>query len=145
MLVLGVADGPGPKVCLWGLFNSTEDTDILSEHFLSYFHPNFRNNPIFMLDNPLPTACNIKTFLEKHEILSLDWPAQSPLLSPIENFWHCYAIIKLQTLKTFRQKYTKSWWSYIVVLQQTNTRNTQNIAGRQIAKGLCYEILTSLF
>ena len=58
-------------------------------HFVAYFDDNLDDNPIFMQDNaPIHTACNVKMFLQGHEIPCLDWPAQSPDLNPIVNAWH---------------------------------------------------------
>ena len=41
-----------------------------------------------MLDNaPYHTAKSVKTFLSEEDVTVMEWPAQSPGMSPIENVW----------------------------------------------------------
>ncbi|EFN67918.1 Transposable element Tc1 transposase, partial [Camponotus floridanus] len=44
-------------------------------------------NFIFMHDNARPHTANITRFFQEHNITSLDHPANSPNLNPIEYIW----------------------------------------------------------
>ena len=47
------------------------------------------NQPaVLMLDNALcHTMKSVKTFLSEEDVTVMEWPAQSPDMNPIENFW----------------------------------------------------------
>lgn len=50
--------------------------------------PNYRPGQIFMQDNAgIHRARKVRNFLVSHGIWTMDWPAYSPDLSPIEHIW----------------------------------------------------------
>jgi hypothetical protein len=64
--------------------------DILEQALLPSVLPIFGNNFVFQQDNcPIHTAHLIRDFLQTNdnEVTTLDWPARSPDLNPIENIW----------------------------------------------------------
>jgi hypothetical protein len=62
--------------------------DILEQALLPSVLPIFRKNFVFQQDNcPSHTAHLIRDFLQTNEVTTLDWPARSSDLNPIENIW----------------------------------------------------------
>ena len=73
-----------------GTLNSAKYCAILETHMLPSACALFRRgqNWMFQQDNaPCHTSRSSRTWLQEHSIQVLEWPAQSPDMSPIENLW----------------------------------------------------------
>jgi len=90
--------GLGPLVALEG--SQTADTYIsLLEDVLLPELEAAEGPMVLMQDNaPCHKAKKVNTFLERHQLETLEWPAQSPDMNPIENLW---AVIKARRQKKF--------------------------------------------
>ncbi|MDF4419950.1 transposase, partial [Vibrio parahaemolyticus] len=84
------AAGVGHLTVCDGTLNSTKYCTILETHMLPSARALFRRgkNWMFQQDNaPCHTSKASRTWLQEHSIQVLEWPAQSPDMSPIENLW----------------------------------------------------------
>jgi len=80
-------DGVGPLISVKGHINQESYKKILEDHFLPWFL-SLPNGYVFQEDNaPVHNGHMVTTWRQEQQIEKLDWPPQSPDLSPIENLW----------------------------------------------------------
>ena len=86
------AGGVGQLMVCEGTMNSLKYCQILEHHMLPSTRALFNclraHHWIFQWENaPCHTARASKTWMNEHGVQLLDWPAQSPDMSPIETMW----------------------------------------------------------
>jgi transposase len=83
--------GKGPLVSFPGSMNSAQYIEILRDHLVPEFNAGrhaFGGTWRFMQDGaPCHTSRASMAFLAENNIPTLEWPAYSPDLNPIENLW----------------------------------------------------------
>ena len=125
------AAGVGPLVGLRleGAVNAQRYRDlIIADTMLRFAHHHLPANFIFQHDNaPCHTARIVKQWLEQHGIRTLQWPAQSPDLSPIENLWR---ILKVRVAKHRPQTLDALWQAV-------------QLEWRDISPDLCIKLVAS--
>ncbi|CAJ0932317.1 unnamed protein product [Ranitomeya imitator] len=82
--------GIGQVVLCEGRMNQAANKAILEKQLIPSAQATFPNSEdcFFQQDNAsCHTARSVKVWMKDHHIKSLSWPAQSPDLNPIKNFW----------------------------------------------------------
>lgn len=68
--------------------NSTGYQDVLANHLLPYLRSRQNLNLVFQQDNAaIHVSQSTRAWLRSHQVDTMDWPACSPDLNPIENLW----------------------------------------------------------
>ena len=71
-----------------GIMNSAKYTGVIDHVLIPFIRKYHDNSVIFQQDNaPCHVSKVSKAFLTEKKIEIMDWPANSPDLSPIENLW----------------------------------------------------------
>ena len=79
--------GPGCLIPIDGMMNSDRYIHLIETRITRELES--QQNPIFQHDlAPCHTSRKTKSCLEENGICVLDWPGNSPDVSPIENLWH---------------------------------------------------------
>ena len=82
------ADGPGPIHRVVGSMNSAQYFQVLEDKMLPAARAKYGSNFIFQQDNaPCHVSKVMRAWFDDDSVSTLNWPPQSPDLSPIENLW----------------------------------------------------------
>lgn len=103
-------DGPGPLIRLQGKIGSVHYRAMLENDVLPWFRQKFGDGGVLQQDNAsIHTAHSVMTFLAQQGVTLLEWPPQSPDLSPIENLW---SIVK-QRLRDRKPPNLNALWDLV--------------------------------
>lgn len=82
------AQGKSELVILEGTQDSERYISTLSEHLLPYIDRIYGRDCVFQHDNAsIHSSGATKAFLKEENVTTMNWPAKSPDLNPIENMW----------------------------------------------------------
>ena len=85
--------GLGKIEVIDGIVNHEKYTDILERRLIEYKDAKnlTKEDIIFQDDNaPCHRHKKVNEWFIKNQILRMEWPAQSPIINPIENIWHYF-------------------------------------------------------
>lgn len=113
--------------------NSTRYIQVLEQHLLPYIRRNWRQHAdcYFQQDGATcHTARIVKTWLNRHNVNLLPWPAKSADLSPIENLWsylaHKVEAKRPKTVPELTAAVTQAWQSLDSNLGETLITSVPN-------------------
>lgn len=108
--------GKTPLCFISTKMDSKKYVELLDEVLIQFSEDTMGNNMIFQQDNAsCHTALFTKNFLKDKNIPTLDWPACSPDLNPIENVWGLLSqkVFKhgrrYESVKQLKQVLTEEW------------------------------------
>jgi uncharacterized protein (DUF2267 family) len=113
-----------------GMMNQTKYVETLNTKLLRTIRDVFpTGNFIFQNDNvPCHHAKTVKKWIRDSGVPTLDWPAQSPDLNPIENLWSRMAKIvsvrKATTKRTLIEAVIQAWHHVVTVEELENLYNS---------------------
>ena len=82
------ASGPLKLVLMKGKFNTKKYIEMISTNLFFHADSPIPANSLFQQDNaPIHVSKEAKQWFETNQIEVMEWPPQSPDLSPIENVW----------------------------------------------------------
>ena len=109
------ASGVGRLYLVEGSMNQSQYISVLKNKMLPSAKERFHSNFIFQHDNaPRHATKSVKAFLEGENIALLQWPPQSPDLSPIEPLWLVDHKIKEKTPRNLDELWRdieQAWYS----------------------------------
>jgi transposase len=110
------ADGKTSLAILEGNQDSDDYIYTLSEHLLPVAYGAFGCDVIFQQDNAsIHTSRKTKAFFEEVGLQVMEWPALSPDLNPIENFWGHLAYVvyghgkQYETIEGLKAAILRAW------------------------------------
>ncbi len=112
---------------LEGTMNAERYMKVLEQHMLPSRRRLFQGRPyVFQKDNAKPHTAAITTAWLRSRRVRMNWPACSPVLSPIENIWHIIKWkIRQRRPRTLQQleTYIRQEWDQIPKPKTPETHN----------------------
>ena len=127
--------------------NAQKYYEILEKRLLQFLANNYQNDTIFQQDHAAIHKAKLTTkWLQDHNIATLNWPAKSPELNPIENLWGILARQVYADGRRFEDKEmlwcaVKECWEAIFNETLSNLINSMNNRCVDVlkSKGSSYE------